>query len=92
MTIQQRKANKRMTSPRRFGVATNKNYLKNQQKSIDWGQVGTTVLDALTVPGKQFQNPVAPFEVDFTDKTTTTIYAGAGIIALGVIASALIKK
>lgn len=51
-----------------------------------WNKLG----GAFTDPEKRFEFPVKPFEMDFTPESKNAMYATAGILALGAIATALI--
>ena len=59
----------------------------SENKPSFWQQIGT----AITTPGTEFQLPVKiPVELD--KKTTRTVLLAAGILAVGLIVAASVKK
>ena len=41
---------------------------------------------------KQFKFPIEPIELDFSKKTTSTIYIVGGLIAMSIIGASVLKK
>ena len=101
MTIQQRKQTAlKPSKQKRFqNRQTNRGFVStptyrnlDPNKSLDWGQVGTDIWNALTKPGEQFKFPIEPIELDFSKKTTSTIYIVGGLIAMSIIGASVLKK
>jgi len=101
MTIQQKKQTAlKPSKQRRFlNRQTNKGFVStptyrnlDPNKSIDWSTVGSGIWNALTVPGEQFKFPIEPVELDFSKKSTSTIYIVGGLIAAAIVGSTLLKK
>jgi hypothetical protein len=63
-------------------------YLNEENQKISWN----TILEALTDPNKVLNFPIKYPALEFDSKTKNMFYTTAGIIAVGMIAAAYIKK